>query len=166
MRATFSPSNPVSEAHSLHRYSSMICQHSTPSLVDQPRSVPKGHAAAHLFQQNVQLFRSARIQINDKPSVYWTVKFGYFLCSHGTNTRPSAMVLTGKSISGSFWKGLGETRWDARRRRTRCWNFLIIHVKPFARTLTSSSSKPGRWLTTFGSPSRIWTILMFGRPPA
>ena len=57
MRATFSPSNPVSEARSLHRYSSTICQHSTPSPMDQPRSVPKGHAAAHLFQQNVQPFR-------------------------------------------------------------------------------------------------------------
>lgn len=58
-----------------------------------------------------RVFEREEIQGNDGPAVYCTVRFGYFWCSHGTSTRPSAIVFTGKSRSGSFQRGLGENRW-------------------------------------------------------
>ena len=66
------------------------------------------------------MLEKGEFSTKNEPAVYCTVRFGYFWCSHGISTRPSAIVFKGKSRSGSWSQGLVETRVEECKGRTRC----------------------------------------------
>lgn len=71
------------------------------------------------------------VSVGNEPAVYCTVRLGYFRCSHGTNTRPSALVFTGKSMSGSWSRELGRTGWGKVEGTYKVLKLLDHPGKPF-----------------------------------